>query len=73
MVEKHDKFCAKGKRGQFWDMSCSCQLIAQVRRNQTKRIIKLLEPRLAAMGSDYCMCHTISRAAIRLIKDANQC
>lgn len=32
------------------------------------RIIKLLEPRLAQLGSDYCMCHLITDRIIALIK-----
>ena len=42
---------------------------AQVER---ERIIKLLKPRLAQMGSDHCMCHTIGASAIRLIKGENK-
>jgi hypothetical protein len=40
--------------------------------SERERIIELLEPRLAAMGSDHCMCHTISAAVIRLIKEENK-
>ena len=39
---------------------------------EQERIIKLLKPRLAQLGSDYCMCHLITDRIIALIKGENK-
>ena len=41
-MSKHDKLCYKGEDGQWWDMSCTCDYIATVKKAERERIIKLL-------------------------------